>query len=85
MEFWNTLGDYLTYSGWTASLIEAGVATSGTPESFLTAFHILGTCHSHQVTIAALHSYTKSSLLSFFVAGDGKSLENEHGSTESHI
>ena len=27
---WNMLGDYLANSGWTASLLEAGVATSGT-------------------------------------------------------
>ena len=53
---WNMLGDYmyLANSGWTTPLLEAGVATSGTAESFLTASHLLRTRHAHQITIAAL-------------------------------
>ncbi len=54
MALWNMLGDYLADSGWTSSLIEAGVASSGTAESFLSASHLLRTRHAHQVTIAAL-------------------------------
>ena len=54
MALWNIIGDYLTGSGWTAVLVEAGVATSGTAESFLTASYHLRTHHAHQVTNAAL-------------------------------
>ena len=32
---WNVLGDYLTDSGWTVALSEAGIASSGIAESFL--------------------------------------------------
>ena len=51
---WSMLGDYLADSGWTTSLIEAGIATSGTADNFLTASHLTRTHHAHQVTIAAL-------------------------------
>jgi len=53
----NMLGDYLANSGWTASLLKAGVATSGTAESFLTASHLMRTRHPHKVTIAAPQFY----------------------------
>ena len=33
MSLWNTLGNYLADSGWTTSLTEAGIATSGTAAS----------------------------------------------------
>lgn len=54
MGLWNMVGDYLADSGWTASLVESGIATSGTADSFLTASHLLRTRHAHQVTLAAL-------------------------------
>ena len=37
MAIWHTIGDFLEYSGATSALCEAGVATSGTTNSFLTA------------------------------------------------
>ena len=37
MAVWNTLGDYLEDSGWTAALTQAGIASSGTADSFLKA------------------------------------------------
>ena len=41
--YWSTFGDYLEGSGWTAALIQAGVASSGTAESFLRASHLTKT------------------------------------------
>ena len=55
MALWNTIGDLLESSGWTTALCEAGVATSGTADSFLKASHLTRTRHGHQVTVLALH------------------------------
>ncbi len=54
MALWKTLGDLLDSSGWTTALCEAGIATSGTADSFLKASHLTRTRHSHQVTLLAL-------------------------------
>ena len=54
MALWTTLGDLLDSSGWTTALCEAGIATSGTADSFLKASHLTRTRHSHQVTLLAL-------------------------------
>ena len=35
-----TLGDLLKDSGWTSALVQAGVTTAGTADSFLKAAHI---------------------------------------------
>ncbi|KAL9953064.1 hypothetical protein ACROYT_G040417 [Oculina patagonica] len=51
---WNALGDLLRGSGWTDVLTEAGIATSGTADSFLRASHITRTRHMHQVTALTL-------------------------------
>ena len=56
---WNVLGDYLTDSGWTVALSEAGIATSGIAESFLKVSHLTRTRHAHQITIAALYKLQK--------------------------
>ena len=40
MGMWNMLGGYLACSGWTTALIDAGVATSGTADSFLKSSHL---------------------------------------------
>ena len=55
MSMWNMLGSYLADSGWTVALCEAGIASSGVAESFLTVSHLTRTRHAHQVTIAALY------------------------------
>ena len=51
---WTALGDLLDGSGWVESLIESGIATSGTAQSFLKASHITRTRHAHQVTALTL-------------------------------
>lgn len=66
------LGDYLADSGWTASLIEAGIATYGTADSFLKASHLTRTRHAHQVTIAALTELQNQAFLAEDSSNDGK-------------
>ena len=55
MAMWNMLGSYLADSDWTVTLTEAGIASSGVAESFLTVSHLTRTQHAHQVTIVVLH------------------------------
>lgn len=40
MALWSALGDILDGSGWTNVLVEAGIAKSGTADSFLSAAHL---------------------------------------------
>ena len=54
MALWNTLGDVLENSGWTAALTEAEVASSGTASSFLKVAYLAKTRHAHQITLLAL-------------------------------
>ncbi len=54
MAIWNTFGDYLEASGWTTALTQAGIASSGTADSFLKAAHLTRTRHAHQVSALAL-------------------------------
>lgn len=43
MALWNTLGDLLESSGWTAALVEAEIVSSGVSDSFLKASHLTRT------------------------------------------
>ena len=54
MAMWKTYGDYLDGSGWTNALVQAGIASSGTADSFLKVSHLTRTRHAHQVTALAL-------------------------------
>ena len=54
MALWNTLGDVLESSGWTAALAEAEVTSSDTAASFLKVTHLTRTRHAHQITLLAL-------------------------------
>lgn len=54
MALWSLCGDLLDCSGWTNALTDAGVASSGTSESFLKVSHLARTRHAHQVTVLAL-------------------------------
>jgi len=49
------LGSLLKGSGWVEALTDAGIATTGTAESFLTVSHVRRCRHVHEVTVAALH------------------------------
>ena len=54
MVMWKTYGDYLEGSGWTSAMVQAGIASSGTADSFLKVSHLTRTRHAHQVTTLAL-------------------------------
>lgn len=54
LALWKTFGDYLEGSGWTAALTQAGVASSGTADSFLNCSHITRTRQAHQISTLAL-------------------------------
>ncbi|KAG0723068.1 hypothetical protein GWK47_043326 [Chionoecetes opilio] len=54
------LGDLLEGSGWTGALVQAGVATSGTADSFLKASHVTRTRRAHQVTASSLYVLQQS-------------------------
>lgn len=46
MAMWKTFGDFLEASGWTTALIQAGIASSGTADSFLQAAHLTRMRHA---------------------------------------
>ena len=46
MAIWRTIGDYLEASGWTAALTQVSVASFGTADSYLKAFHLSQTIKS---------------------------------------
>ena len=47
MALWNAIGDFLEGSGWTVALSDAGIASSGTADSFLKAAHLTRTRRAH--------------------------------------
>ena len=55
MTAFKALGKWLDGSGWTAVLTNAGVATPGVSDSFLTASHLTRTRRAHQITAASLN------------------------------
>lgn len=55
MALWSLCGDLLAASGWTAALTEAGIASTGTSDSFLRVAHLTKTRRAHQITAVALH------------------------------
>ena len=63
MALWNTLGDVLEGSGWTAALPLADIASSGTADSYLKATHLTRTRHAHQVTLLTLHKLRKEAFM----------------------
>ena len=50
MAAFRSLGTLLQSSGWTGAHVEAGVASSGTADSFLSASSVTRTRHMHQVS-----------------------------------
>jgi len=64
MAVWNTLGDYLKDSGWTAALTQTGIAASGTADSYLKSAHIIRRRHGHQVCALALSKPQHDAFLS---------------------
>jgi len=54
-----SLGALLQNSGWTGALVEAGVASSGTAESFLSVASVTRTRQAHQITACTLYKVMK--------------------------
>ena len=50
------LGTWIEGSGWTSALVQAGITTPGTADSFLKASHVSRTRHAHQITACALYT-----------------------------
>ncbi|KAK5868005.1 hypothetical protein PBY51_012452 [Eleginops maclovinus] len=55
-----SIGTLLQESGWTGALVEAGVASSGTTKSFLSAASITKTRQAHQITACSLYLLLKA-------------------------
>lgn len=60
-----SLGSLLKDSGWTGALVEAGVASSGTADSFLSVSSVTRTRQMHQVTACSLYKLLKSAYNSY--------------------
>ena len=75
MAVWNTYGDYLEGSGWTSVLTRAGIASSGTADSFLKAAHLTRTRHAHQISVLALAKLQNDALLKCAVLHDDTTKE----------
>ena len=54
MAIWKTLGDYLESSGWVSALAQAGIANSGTADSFLKASHLTRTTRGMLIKLVFL-------------------------------
>ena len=54
MAAYKMLGKWTEGSGWTVVLVNAGVATQGVADSFITTSHLTRTRRAHQVTAASL-------------------------------
>lgn len=63
MASFKLLGDLLKGSGWVGALTEAGVSSSGTSESFLTASNVAKTRQVHQITACCLYELMKEAFV----------------------
>ena len=61
-----SLGKLLEQSGWTSAIAEAGVASSGTAESFLTVSSITRTRLAHQITACSLYKLKKEAYQDYY-------------------
>ena len=73
MASFKMLGKWLSGSGWAEVMCNAGVATQGVAESFLSASHVTRTRRAHQVTAASLHILMSKAYSEY----QAKSRENE--------
>ncbi len=60
-----SIGTLLQDSGWTGALVEAGVASSGTAESFLSASSVTRTRQMHQITASSLYKLMKAAYIDY--------------------
>ena len=69
MGMWNMLGNYLACSGWTTALTDAGIAASGTADSFLKSLHLTRTHHFKFRFRTFLHLMSGDGLMMLSVDG----------------
>ena len=69
MGMWNMLGNYLACSGWTTALTDAGIATSGTVDSFLKSSHLTRMLHFRFRFRKFLHLMSGGELMMLSVDG----------------
>lgn len=69
-----SLGTLLQDSGWSSSIVEAGVASSGTAESFLSASSVTKTRQAHQITACSLYKLMKQAYHDYCSAASGQSV-----------
>jgi len=60
-----SVGSLLQNSGWTGAITQAGIAASGTAESFLTAASITRTRQMHQITACSLYKLLKAAYAAY--------------------
>jgi hypothetical protein len=65
-----SIGTLLQDSGWTAALVESGIATAGTADSFLSASSVTRTRQMHQVTACTLYQLLQETY-SVYCSGHG--------------
>jgi hypothetical protein len=70
-----SLGTLLQNSGCTEAIVEAGIASAGTAESFLTASSITRTRQMHQITACALYKLKMAAYTCYSDDKTGKSEE----------
>lgn len=72
-----SLGTILENSGWTSAIAEAGVASSGTAESFLTVSSVTRTRLAHQITACCLYKLMKEAYQDYSEESSGSTLTYE--------
>ena len=63
MALWKAAIDYIDCSGRTNVRTQAGIASSGTTESFLSFSYVTRSCHAHQVNAVVLRKLQKEASL----------------------
>ena len=75
MAAFRSIGSWLKDSGWTEALVQAGIATAGTADSFIKVTHLTKTRHALQVTAAALSFLKKEAYNAYRESlGEGESI-----------
>eukprot|EP00745_Piridium_sociabile_P003240 TRINITY_DN11945_c0_g1_i1.p1 TRINITY_DN11945_c0_g1~~TRINITY_DN11945_c0_g1_i1.p1 ORF type:complete len:368 (-),score=62.14 TRINITY_DN11945_c0_g1_i1:49-1152(-) len=68
MAFLKALGNLLRDSGWTDTLVEANIASTGTADSFINASHVTKTRRAHQFSACALYSLITKAYKTYVVS-----------------
>lgn len=77
MAAFKSIGSLLQESGWTGALVESGVTTPGTAESFLSASSVTRTRQIHQVTSCCLYKLLNEAYENYTTEGNESRLSKE--------